>query len=228
MLGLISAAFLAGLLGSLHCIGMCGGFAASCSRSPAGLPAWHLGRITTYAMLGALAGALGQLMPGPAWIPAALASALLVWFALALAGLVPEPHLVPPGLGSAAQRAARSSSPGAQFVFGVVNGFLPCGLVYSALTIPVAAADPLRGAIAMLAFGTGTVPALTFAAVGVRRLVMTSLWRRRLFALLILTTGLWTIWKRAAGNGHTGHQQHMMSGMPAPSDGQKTIGQGVK
>ncbi len=228
MLGLISAAFLAGLLGSLHCIGMCGGFAASCGRSRAGLPAWHLGRISTYALLGALAGALGQLMPGPAWIPAALASVLLLWFALALAGLVPEPRLVPPGLGSAAQRAVQSSSPGAQFVFGVVNGFLPCGLVYSALTIPVAVADPLRGAIAMLAFGVGTVPALTFAAVGVRRLVMTSLWRRRVFALLILTTGLWTIWKRAAGNAHAGHQQHMMSDMPDRSDGQKTIGEGVK
>jgi uncharacterized protein len=228
MLGIVSAAFLAGLLGSLHCIGMCGGFAASCARTPAGLPAWHLGRIATYALLGALAGTLGQLIPGPAWIPAALASVLLVWFALALAGLVREPRLVPPGLASAGQRAVHSSAPGAQFVFGVVNGLLPCGLVYSALTIPVAVADPIRGAIAMAAFGTGTVPALSFAAVGVRRLLMTSLWRRRLFALLILATGLWTIWKRASGSGQTGHQHHMMPPMPASSNGANTTGEGVK
>lgn len=228
MLGVISAAFLAGLLGSLHCIGMCGGFAASCVRTPAGLPAWHLGRIATYATLGALAGALGQLLPGPAWIPAALASTLLVWFALALAGLVPEPRLVPPGLTSAGQRAIQSAAPGAQLVFGVVNGFLPCGLVYSALTIPVAVADPLRGALAMAAFGVGTVPALSFAALGVRRLLMTSLWRRRTFALLILTTGLWTIWKRASGSGHGAHQHQMMPATPTTADGQKTMGDGVK
>ncbi len=228
MLGIMSAAFLAGLLGSLHCIGMCGGFAASCARTPAGLPAWHLGRIGTYTLLGALAGAAGQLLPGPAWIPAALASALLVWFALALAGLVPEPRLMPPGLVAAGTRAAESAAPGAQFIFGVVNGFLPCGLVYSALTIPVAVADPVRGALAMAAFGVGTVPALSFAALGVRRLVMTSLWRRRAFALLILTTGLWTIWRRASGNSHSGHQEHMMPGMPTPSDRQKSIGEDVK
>jgi hypothetical protein len=153
---------------------------------------------------------------------------LLVWFALALAGLVPEPRLVPPGLASAGQRAVQSSAPGAQFVFGVVNGFLPCGLVYSALTIPVAVADPLRGALAMASFGIGTVPALSFAALGVRRLIMTSLWRRRAFALLVLATGLWTIWNRASGNTHGRHHEHMMPGMAGPSDGQKTMGEGVK
>jgi uncharacterized protein len=214
MLGIVSAAFLAGLLGSLHCIGMCGGFAASCARTPSGLPAWHLGRIASYAILGALAGALGHLLPGPAWIPAALASALLVWFALAIAGLVPEPRLVPPGLASAGQRAIQSAAPGAQLVFGVVNGFLPCGLVYSALTIPVAVAEPLRGAVAMAAFGMGTVPALSFAAVGIRRLLMTSRWRRRAFALLILATGLWTIWMRASGDGHAGHHERVMPSTP--------------
>lgn len=216
MLGIISAAFLAGLLGSLHCIGMCGGFAVSCLRTPSGLPAWHLGRVASYAMLGALAGAFGHLLPGPAWIPAALASVLLVWFALALAGLVPEPRLVPPGLASAGQRAIRSSAPGAQLVFGVVNGFLPCGLVYSALTISVAVADPLRGAFAMAAFGVGTVPALSLAAVGIRRLLMSSLWRRRAFALLILATGLWTIWMRASGNDHGGRHERVMPAMPTP------------
>ncbi len=228
MLGIISAAFLAGLLGSLHCIGMCGGFAASCARTPTGLPVWHLGRIGTYTMLGALAGAVGQLLPGPAWIPAALASALLGWFALALAGLVPEPRLMPPGLASAGARAIRSAAPGAQFVFGVVNGFLPCGLVYSALTIPVAVADPVRGAVAMAAFGVGTVPALSFAALGVRRLLMTSLWRRRAFALLILTTGLWTIWKRASADDPGSHHEHLMPATPTPADGEKIIGEGVK
>ncbi len=211
MLGVFGAAFVAGLLGSLHCVGMCGAFAASCGRTPTGLPAWHLGRIGTYAALGALAGAAGQLLPGPAWVPAGLASALLTWFALALAGLVPEPRLVPPGLVSAGRRAVESTSPGAQFLFGVVNGFLPCGLVYSALTVPVALAEPLPGALAMAAFGAGTIPALSLAALGLRRLLMASLWRRRLFALLVLSTGLWAIWARTGGHAHAGHEHHTMS-----------------
>jgi sulfite exporter TauE/SafE len=198
MVGLLAAAFLTGLLGSLHCVAMCGAFAASCTRVPRGLPAWHLGRIGTYALLGALAGAAGQLLPGPAWLPAALATAFLTWFALALAGLVPEPHLVPPGLVRAGSRAARAPTAGAQFVFGVANGFLPCGLVYSALSLPVALGTPAAGAAAMLAFGTGTVPALTLTAAGLRRVMLTTLWRRRAFAALILATGVWTIWMRTA------------------------------
>ena len=208
MLAALAAAFLAGLLGSLHCVAMCGALAASCTRSRGGLPAWHAGRIATYALLGGLAGAAGALLPGPPWLPAALAAALLTWFALGLAGLVPEPRLVPPRLVETGARAARSGSPTAQFLFGVVNGFLPCGLVYSALSIPVALADPLGGGLAMVAFGTGTVPALSLAAVGLRRLLLSSLWRRRLFALLVLTTGLWTIWMRTVPTASGGSHQH--------------------
>jgi uncharacterized protein len=202
---LLGAAFLTGLLGSVHCVAMCGAFAASCTRVPRGLPAWHAGRIGTYALLGALAGAAGRLLPGPPWLPAAVAAGLLLWFALALAGLVPEPRLIPRGLTSAAGRAAGTPSPGAQAAFGVANGFLPCGLVYSALSIPVALADPARGALAMIAFGAGTLPALSVAALGLRRLVMTSMWRRRVLAVLVLATGAWAIWTRAAGTVTAGH-----------------------
>ena len=210
---LLGAAFLTGLLGSVHCVAMCGAFAASCTRVPRGLPAWHAGRIGTYALLGALAGAAGRLLPGPPWLPAAVAAALLLWFALALAGLVPEPRLIPRGLTNAASRAARTTSPAAQAAFGVANGFLPCGLVYSALSIPVALADPARGALAMIAFGAGTLPALSLAALGLRRLVMTSLWRRRVFAVLVLAAGAWAIWSRARGAGSAGHHQ----APPAPA-----------
>jgi hypothetical protein len=217
MISLLTAALLAGLLGSVHCIGMCGGFATSCSRVRLGLPAWHTGRILTYVLLGTVAGAIGQLLPGPAWVPAVLASVLLIWFALALAGLVPEPRLIPPGLRRAGSRAVQHPSATAQFVFGAVNGLLPCGLVYSALTIPVASGDPVRGGLAMLAFGLGTVPALSVAALGLQRLVLSTLWRRRLLATLILVTGLWTIWSRASGGAMPGMSDQMdMPGMTHP------------
>ena len=216
----LAAAFLAGLLGSLHCVGMCGAFAASCTRSAAGLPAWHAGRIGTYALLGALAGGVGHLLPGPAWLPAALAAVLLTWFALGLAGLVPEPRLVPPGLVAAGTRAARSTSPAAQFLFGAVNGFLPCGLVYSALGIPVALAGALPGALAMIAFGAGTVPALSFAAFGLRRLALTSIGRRRAFAALVFVVGMWAIWMRATPITSPGH--HHPEGNPQAQSGGQT------
>lgn len=191
---------------------MCGGFAASCGRVPGGVPAWHAGRIATYALLGAIGGAVGWFLPGPAWLPAALAALLLTWFALGLAGLVPEPRLPLPGLARAGARAAGSKSPLVQLLFGVVNGFLPCGLVYSALGVPVALARPGLGALAMTAFGLGTVPALSFAAAGIRRVLLTSLARRRLLALLVLVSGLWAIWMRVMPSDDGMHHMH-----PAPT-----------
>jgi sulfite exporter TauE/SafE len=70
-------------------------------------------------------------------------------------------------------------------------------LVYSALSIPVALARPVPGALAMAAFGAGTIPALTLAALGARRLLLGTLWRRRVFAVLVFSIGAWTIWTRA-------------------------------
>ena len=214
----LGAAFLAGLLGSVHCVGMCGAFAAACARAPGGLPAWHAGRIGTYALLGAVAGGVGQALPGPAWLPAAIATVLLVWFALALAGLAPEPRLVPSGLVRLGARAAGRPTTVAQFFFGVANGFLPCGLVYSALSIPVALANPVQGGLAMLAFGIGTLPALTLATLGLRHILTGSVWRRRLFAALVLAVGTWAIWIRATGSGQGSLHHHMPAGpttMPA-------------
>lgn len=205
MIPILAAAVLAGLFGSVHCIGMCGAFAASCTRARGGLAAWHTGRVVTYTALGAIAGAAGHLLPGPAWLPAALATGLLVWFSLALAGLVPEPRLVPPGLVTAGARAAGSTSSSAHLLFGAVNGLLPCGLVYTALGAAVAQAEPVAGGLVMLAFGVGTLPALTAAALGLRRVILSSLWRRRAFAALILATGLWMIGVRAGRGAPEAH-----------------------
>jgi sulfite exporter TauE/SafE len=191
-------AWLSGLVGSVHCAGMCGGFATACTRRAGGLTAWHAGRIAAYAGLGVLAGAAGTALPGPVWLPAILATALLVWFTLALAGWLPEPVAVPTGQISRGACALTRGSVAAHLGFGLLNGLLPCGLVYSALAMSVALASPWRGALAMAAFGLGTVPLLSLSAVGLRRIVLQRLWRRRVFALLVLVTGVWTIWARAA------------------------------
>lgn len=219
MIAILAAAFLAGLLGSMHCVGMCGAFAASCTRARGGLAAWHVGRVATYTALGALAGAAGRLLPGPAWLPAALATVLLVWFSLALAGLVPEPRLIPPGLATAGARAAGTTSSPAHLLFGAVNGLLPCGLVYTALGAAVAQADPVPGGLVMLAFGLGTLPALTAAALGLRRVILSSVRRRRAFAALILVTGLWMIGSRAVqGTRYPGAHEHQRPPSAAAAD----------
>ena len=206
MMGLLAAAFGAGLLGGVHCLGMCGGFATACARTRGGLPLWHIGRVTTYMILGAFAATAGGLLPGPSWVPALIASLLLVWFCLALSGLVPELKLHPAVLARHGAATLASPSAGAQLLFGLLNGLIPCGLVYAALAMPIALADPWKGALAMGAFGLGTVPLLSAAALGLRRLLMTRLWHRRVLAAFILATGLWTVWNRAMGPGHMVHQ----------------------
>jgi len=157
---------------------MCGPFAAACARPAAGLAAWHAGRLLSYAALGAAAGAAGAILPGPAWVPALLAVVFLVVFAAVLAGL----------------REGRG--PASRLGFGLVNGLIPCGLVYSALSIPVALAHPLPGAAAMLAFGAGTLPAVSIAAAGLRRFTPASLAARRVLAAFVLAAGLWSIGMR--------------------------------
>jgi len=182
---LVPALLLAGLSGSVvHCTAMCGPFvlgqaADRMARLPAGrlceaarlrsglLLPYHAGRIATYAALGAAAGLLGS-----ARMPAALPAVLMTLAGLAFLGLAvgrAQPRLLAGVMPALAGGPAFSSLAGpiARFgglPLGLALGFLPCGMVYAALAAS-AAAGPLLGAAAMLAFGLGTVPALM--AVGV-------------------------------------------------------------
>jgi len=194
---------------------MCGPFASACARTTPGLAAWHAGRLTGYAILGAVAGAAGAVLPGPAWLPGLLAALFLLWFGAALASLVPEPRVVLPGLARAGSLLRQDRGALARYTFGVANGFLPCGLVYTALSIPVALSAPLPGALAMVAFGTGTLPVLSIAAFGLRRFTPADLTARRLLALVVVAIGFWSIATRtfpltgSAGRSPAAHQhQH--------------------
>ena len=193
MNSLLAGAFLAGLIGSPHCVAMCGGFAATCSRTPGGAAAWHLGRLSTYAILGAVAALAGHALPGPSWVPALVSAVLLTWFAGALAGLIPEPRLLLPGVGDAMTRLVASDAPGSRYLFGMANGLLPCGLVYAALALPVALRSVPLGALAMVLFGLGTIPALATLAAGLVRLLRQGLWPRRFLAAGMLIVGLLSI-----------------------------------
>ncbi len=179
--GLLLGLFLAGMAGStMHCVPMCGGFvlgqvADGMARLPgARLCEWqrigrgallpyHLGRLTTYAGLGAVCGAATGWLPRFGIVSAALlllgAALLLAHVARILPGLDRAPAGWTRTVASLAKRA------GSGFPLGVVLGFLPCGFLYAALAAAAAAGNPALGALCMLAFGLGTTPALV--AVGI-------------------------------------------------------------
>lgn len=146
--------------------------------SHAMLAPYHLGRLATYMGLGALAASAGAglgMFIWPAGLRAALlALAALLFLGLALRGIAPSRARYFQGrdiLGVAAGRAlARAAGLvtgpwhvggfRGRFLRGVLLGFLPCGMLYTVLVLAAATAHPVAGALAMLAFGLGTVPAL--------------------------------------------------------------------
>ena len=197
MTGLIAGAFLAGLVGSPHCIGMCGGFASVCARTLRGSVAWHAGRLSTYAALGALSGAAGALLRGPAWLPLVASALLLVWFAGVLAGVFPQLGVAVPGIARAGQTLIARTDVPSRYAFGLVTGLLPCGLVYAGLSFAIASASPVVGALSMIAFGVATVPALAFVTGILHRIMARGIWYRRGLAVLVLLAGLWSLGTRA-------------------------------
>ena len=213
-------------------MGMCGGFATACGGGRRGA-AWHLGRLGTYAVLGALAGTFGAILPGPSWVAAAVSSVLLIWFAGALAGLLPEPSLRISGLTRLATRAAGNDGFGPGFILGLATGLLPCGLVYAALAIPVASGSPIAGALSMVAFGLGTVPALMALSMGARRLLLRDLRARRVLAAGVLLLGLASVGMRqgfgpnhGAGSPHSHSPQDQAPGVPESSTSRGPIASG--
>lgn len=190
--GLLLGLFVAGAVGStMHCVPMCGGFvlgqvADGMARLPAArlcewrrvsrgaLLPYHLGRLTTYAGLGALGGtAIGRLP----WFGVVSAGLLLLGAALFLAhvaNILPGFDRAPAGWARAIARLARHTNGG--YPLGVVLGFLPCGLLYAALATTAASGSPYLGALGMLAFGLGTMPALI--AVGIAGQAAGRHWQR--------------------------------------------------
>ena len=163
-----------GLLGGLgHCVGMCSPFVLMVSRRYAdeARPAWlaqswyNAGRITTYMLLGAAAGAMGLVvgvvgdmvgLQRAAWI---LAGVMLVAWSLAVLTDVGSRVLSTTWLSRVVSRLS-ARMPSHPFTLGLALGLLPCGLVYTAVVGAIAQGSLLDGALALAAFGAGTVPAL--------------------------------------------------------------------
>jgi uncharacterized protein len=180
---------------------MCGGFAGVSAANGGALP-WSLGRLTTYALLGSLVGAAGASIPGPSWVPGVVAGAVLVWFALGVAGLVATPAVHSLPLIRAASALGRKRGAVQRFAFGMATGLLPCGLVYASLALAIASGSAYGGALVMFAFGSATLPGLSVLSAWTQRVALTSVGRRRAFALVLLVIGGWSIGLRSLGHAH--------------------------
>lgn len=164
-----ATAFILGLVGSLHCAGMCGPLALALPHAGgrpasyfAGRVAYNLGRIVTYCLLGLVFGLLGKtlLIAGvQRWLSIALGVALLVGlFASRKLALWRPINSLVEQLKLRMSALLRRRSFDALLVLGLLNGLLPCGLVYVACAGATATGDLFQGALYMLAFGAGTTP----------------------------------------------------------------------
>ncbi|MBP6513870.1 MAG: sulfite exporter TauE/SafE family protein [Steroidobacteraceae bacterium] len=232
----VAAAAALGLGGNVHCLAMCGGIAAAAgTRLPAGAPgtspvaaalAFNVGRLTAYALLGIVIGALAGGLLGmlPTGFDAKflrLAAALLMAI-LGLQLLLRRDLLGLERIGSVFWRRIQPLAGGAlrlpgiwrSLALGAAWGFLPCGLVYSALALAATAGSGPGAGLAMLAFGAATLPSMVGAALSG---AMLSRWLARPGArvaagILLIGFAAWTAAMPLAG--HRGH------GAAAPAAGE--------
>ena len=209
-------AFSAGVVGSVHCLGMCGGIVTAIAMTaPHGgvrsklvtQSLYNLGRITTYTALGVAAGLIGSSLDLLAvksvafWffctanlfvIVVGVAS-LFRWSRFTLASL----ETAPAGFMTRSFRAAASgSSCLSAFPLGLCLGFLPCGLVYGPLMVAAGSGSPLLGGAIMAALGIGTIPVLLLfgsASAAISGAVRDRM--SRLLGLLIALMGMAGLWR---------------------------------
>src|SRR5690554_4892393 len=167
---MIWTAFLLGFLGSFHCLGMCGPIALAISardnqRFLVNKILYNLGRTLTYSLLGLTVGAIGlslQLAGVQQWLSILMGAAIILmaffykkserW--VSGTGFLGLASTVKKKLGKFLKMGGRI----AFFAGGLINGLLPCGMVYIALLASLALQDPFAGMVYMFAFGLGTIP----------------------------------------------------------------------
>ena len=216
------SAFLVGLLGGVHCVGMCGGIVGALTfglakerrdRIGSMMPyqlAYNLGRVTSYTVAGALMGALGllivQFMPVYYAQRAlmAVAGLFMVLMGLYLAGwwmllsrLERAGGAVWRRMEPFGRRLLPVRTPAHALGVGLIWGWIPCGLVYSMLVTAVSSGSALKGAGLMLAFALGTLPNLLIigAMAGVAARLSRSGIFRQVAGGTVVVLGLYTLWQ---------------------------------
>lgn len=206
----IALAFVTGILGALHCIGMCSGlnagFFAGLRRSPrvSDLAIFHAMRIGIYTVLGVSGALLGRVISSSGIVGKAqgllmmLAGGIVVFLGLKLGGWIgprarPAERAVIVPLHAMLSQSRAHLSP---LVAGLLNGLVPCSLVFSVAIHAAATADPLQAGLLMLAFGAGTLPTLlTLSLLGATVGCRVHGLAARFAGLGVVMLGLWTFYQ---------------------------------
>jgi len=202
----ITSALLLGLIGSFHCVGMCGPIAVALpinnknwTHRFLGTILYNLGRAITYAIMGAVFGVLGEgihLGGFQSWV--SIAMGILMILSVVFPILFRKTAFLDRYIYGYVSKLKvllgpllRSRSSGSLFIIGLLNGLLPCGLVYVAMAFAIATGDVASGALYMFLFGIGTAPLM--AAVTLLGNVISASFKskiNRLIPLVIFVIGV--------------------------------------
>jgi sulfite exporter TauE/SafE len=235
----LATVFIAGLLGSTHCVMMCGGIATALGAPSAGRARrwqpliYQFGRISSYGIAGVIVGTLGA-AAGLGFAISRWSQVLRLATALVVVLIGLDIALATSGRGrwlraperlgailwrriAPAARAALPASPGPRaLALGLLWGWLPCGLVYSALLAAAVAGSAAGGAATMIAFGLGTLPSMLGLNYAGAHLPRPDGSLARLLGSIIVVCGLWTATVPIALlTGSSQHSVHTMA-MPMP------------
>ena len=173
---MLYSALIFGLISSLHCIGMCGPIAMllpvdrnNPAKKVIQIMIYHLGRLTAYASLGLVFGILGKgfYMAGIQQQLSIVVGVLMITIAIVPEKLFMKYNFSKPvykiisKVKSSLGNQFKRKSPDALFTIGLLNGFLPCGLVYAALFGAIAMQNVILGVSYMLLYGLGTIPMMS-------------------------------------------------------------------
>jgi len=209
------SAFVIGLLGSGHCLVMCGGISTMLTtaisdtsrfKQSAIILAYNFGRIASYSLIGALVAFTSSMATKNIGLPVSLLKTFSGIFLILLGLYLGQWLMWLSHVEQVGKRVWRYISPHTKkfipiknirsaFSLGALWGWLPCGLVYSTLTWALASADVVNGALIMFFFGLGTLPALLSVSLGtisIKSLLSNTLFRK-LAAILVILYGLYTI-----------------------------------
>lgn len=215
-----------------HCIGMCGGIviAYSSSKIDQTKPwltqsiahlAYNLGRVTTYTILGLIFGMLGKVSafsPTTKGVLFLITGMLMVLAGFSLLGKLGFLNAIEVSVSNKSwfqrlfQKLMRTKSLASFYSLGLLNGIIPCGLVYSFAIIAASTASPLWGGIVMAIFGLATIPTL-FLLGSVTKILQKGATRKimmRISAFLVIAYGIFTLYK---GYNFVAHPEEMKNKM---------------
>lgn len=212
---LYTMAFMTGLFGSAHCIGMCGGIVTALSLTADGQnsgPAFHLlynlGRTMTYALIGLIVGWLGSAlaMTGSfqqiSLVLLIGSDILVILIGLGSAGLFARLNIMalefsgPVRYLSRAVKGLRKYPPALSALpLGLLFGFLPCGLVYAMAIAAAGTAASISGAMTMIAFGIGTMPALFLVGGAAQWFSRKRNWMLKAAGLMVALMGCYNLFR---------------------------------